>query len=317
MSETKREGVRGYKVFNPNWMCRDFQYEVGKTYTEDVDPQCCGRGFHFCTKLLDCFQYYPFISNYKVAEVEALGDIAFDEEDSMCCTNKIHIIRELTWEEVLDLINTGEHNTGFSNSGNSNKGNWNSGNGNTGDCNSGDGNSGNWNTGNWNSGKWNTGSCNSGHYNSGNYNSGSSNSGHRNTGNRNTGNDNIGSRNSGDWNKTSYSNGCFNTDLPKIFLFNQPSDWTYQDWLHSDARSILSRCPKTLTWTNDEDMTENEKEIHPEYSMTGEFLKQTKELKAIRQEWWNSLPVEEKAMVKAIPNFDADIFYECTGIKVN
>ena len=24
--------IQAYKVFNPNWKCRDFQYEVGKTY---------------------------------------------------------------------------------------------------------------------------------------------------------------------------------------------------------------------------------------------------------------------------------------------
>lgn len=24
------EPIKGYKVFNPDWTCRDFQYEVGK-----------------------------------------------------------------------------------------------------------------------------------------------------------------------------------------------------------------------------------------------------------------------------------------------
>ena len=24
--------MKGYKVFNPDWTCRNFQYEVGKTY---------------------------------------------------------------------------------------------------------------------------------------------------------------------------------------------------------------------------------------------------------------------------------------------
>ena len=64
--------MRGYKVFNPDWTCRGFQFEVGKTFTEDVTPVCCDRGFHFCTKAADCFKYYDFDPDNKVAEVEAL-----------------------------------------------------------------------------------------------------------------------------------------------------------------------------------------------------------------------------------------------------
>lgn len=32
------EPIKGYKVFNPDWTCRDFQYEVGKTFEDDVTP---------------------------------------------------------------------------------------------------------------------------------------------------------------------------------------------------------------------------------------------------------------------------------------
>lgn len=104
--------VKGHKVFNEDWTCRGFQYEVGKTYTENIEPSCCNKGFHFCTKALDCFSYYTFNPNNKVAEVEALGDISTHGGDSKCCTNKIHIIREITWKEVLELVNTGGNCTG-------------------------------------------------------------------------------------------------------------------------------------------------------------------------------------------------------------
>ena len=40
--------MEGYKVFEPDWTCRGFQYEVGKIFEEDVTPSCCNRGFHFC-----------------------------------------------------------------------------------------------------------------------------------------------------------------------------------------------------------------------------------------------------------------------------
>lgn len=35
------------------------------------------------------------------------------------------------------------------------------------------------------------------------------------------------------------------------------------------------------------------------------------------QLWWNGLSDCDKQIIKSIPNFDPDIFYECTGIKVN
>ena len=117
--------MKGYKVFNKDWTCREFQYEVGKTYEMKEDPVCCKRGFHFCRKLIDCFNYYRFDSENKVAEIEAMG--AIDKRDSKFCTNKIKIIRELTWYEVLDLVNTGDENTGNKNTGNKNTGNKNTG----------------------------------------------------------------------------------------------------------------------------------------------------------------------------------------------
>ena len=293
--------MKGYKVFNSDWTCRGFQFEVGKVFEEDVTPVCCDRGFHFCTKASDCFRYYSFDPDNKVAEVEALGDIDTQDDDSKCCTNKIHIIREITWQEVLDLVNLGKACTGLCNSGNRNSGDWNSG-----DWNSGNRNSGNRNSGDWNSGDWNSGNRNSGNRNSGDWNSGDWNSGNRNSGDCN----------SGDWNKTCFSNGCFNTESPKIFLFNKPSDWTYQDWLNSDARYILMDCPSNvLSWIWEDDMTDEEKEQHPEYSVTGGFLKHI-EKETGRQMWWDGLSDRKKTIVMNLPNFDKDIFKEITGIDV-
>ena len=278
--------MKGFKVFNPDWTCRGFQFEVGKTFEENVEPRCCDRGFHFCIKAADCFKYYDFNSNNKVAEVEALGVVDTESDNSKCCTNKIHIIRELTWHEVLDLVNLGKDCTGLCNSGNCNSGN----------CNSGDCNSGNCNSGNCNSGDWNSGDCNSGNCNSGDWNSGNC--------------------NSGDWNKTTYSNGCFNTESPKIFLFNKPSDWTYQDWLDSDARYILNRIPSNvLEWIWSDGMTDEEKVAHPEHRVTSGYLKHI-EKETGRQMWWDGLSDKEKETVMNLPNFDKNIFKEITGIEV-
>lgn len=314
--------MKGYKVFNPDWTCRGFQFEVGKIFTEDVTPVCCDRGFHFCAKITDCFKWYDFDPKNKVAEVEAFGDIDTSNNDSMCSTNKIHIIRELTWHEVLDLANSGkactglrnngDKNSGNGNTGNRNSGNHNSNNCNSGNCNNGDKNSGDCNSGNRNSGHYNRGNCNSGNHNRGDDNSGDDNKGHYNSGNYNRGD-----YNSGDWNKTCFSNGCFNTELPNIFLFNKPSGWTYQDWLNSDARHILMGCPAHITaWVWNFDMTDEERQQHPEYSATGGFLRDIEE-EIERQEWWDGLTKERKNIVMSLPNFDKNIFKEITGIDVD
>ena len=293
--------MKGYKVFNSDWTCRDFQFEVGKVFEEDVTPVCCDKGFHFCTKASDCFSYYDFDPNNKVAEVEALGEIDSNDEDSKCCTNKIKIVREINWQKVLELVNLGKACTGLCNSGNRNSGDWNSGNRNSGNRNSGDCNSGDWNSGNRNSGDWNSGDWNSGNRNSGDWNSGDWNSG---------------DWNSGDWNKTCFSNGCFNTESPKIYLFNKPSNWNYSDWLNSDARYILMNCPSNvLSWIWEDDMTDEEKEQHPEYLATGGFLKHIEE-ETGRQMWWDGLSDVQKDSVMQLPNFDKDIFKEITGISI-
>ena len=91
----------GYKAFNNDLSCRDFQYEVGKTYEMYDKPKCCFKGFHFCKDLKDCFLYYKF--GLRICEVESLGDLDSGDEKKFC-TNKIKIIRELSFEEVCDTI---------------------------------------------------------------------------------------------------------------------------------------------------------------------------------------------------------------------
>ena len=327
MSETGV--VKGFKVFNPDWTCnpngKPFQYEVGGIYEEDVKPMVCDRGFHFCEKAADCFNYYQFNPENKVAEVIALGEV--DSDGTKSCTNKIQIVREIPWQELLEIVNTGKGCTGLCNSGNRNSGDWNSGDRNSGDRNSGDWNSGNCNSGNCNSGDWNSGNCNSGDWNSGNRNSGNRNSGDRNSGNRNSGDRNSGNcnsgdrnsgdRNSGDWNKTNFSNGCFNTVEPKIYLFNKPSEWTYRDWLNSEARYLLNQIPgDVLEYIWLDDMTDEEKAAHPEAETTGGYLKvlDNSECAVI---WWRGLSDRQKNIIAAIPNFDKAIFKEITGIDVD
>ena len=262
--------VKGYKVFNPDWTCKGKQYTCPGTFEEFVNPSVCNVGMHFCKNAADCFRYYDFDPNNHVAEVIAHGTVA--EGEDKCATNKLEIVREIPWAEVLEIVNTGKACTGRCNSGDCNSGNWNSGNRNSGNRNSGD-----WNSGNRNSGDWN----------------------------------------SGDWNKTSFSNGCFNTASPKIYMFNKPTDWTLEQWFNCRARYLLNQiedCPLEYVWFDT--MSDEEKAAHPEAETTGGYLKERTTADNARK-WWAGLSADDRNIIFSLPNFDAAIFKEITGIDVD
>ena len=311
----KKSVVHGYKVFNPDWTCGDKQYTCPGKFEEKGRLKIDRHGMHFCQTIVDCFNYCSFNPRNKVAEVIAYGKVL--KEDDEICTDKLEIVREIPWDEVLRLANIGNHNTGFGNTGNANTGKKNTGYCNVGDYNIGDRNVGNCNVGYCNIGIYNTGDYNDGDKNTGDRNIGYKNTGDCNNGNYNTGDWNIGNCNTGDWNKSSFSIGCFNTVEPKIMLFNKPSDITYRDWLDSDARWLLLHVPKDVVrWICSENMTDEEKAEHPTHETTGGYLKELDESDCA-QIWWDNLPECDKNTILSIPNFDAEIFEECTGIKVN
>lgn len=261
---------KGYKVFDKNWCCRGFQYEVGKTYTHEGEIKLCTAGFHFCENLIDCFDYYPFNKETNVAEIIARGDIITDGKKSV--TNIIDIVRELDWSEVLKIVNFGIDNNGRGTTGDCNTGDFN-----TGDQNTGDRNTGNFNTGNRNTGDYNTGYGNTGYYNAGDCNTGDFNAGDRNTGDYNTGDCNTGM-----WNHTSYSSGYFNTCESPLIVFNQPVNMTRDEFLTLLGVRII----KELSVTKN------------------------------AQKWYDALSPQNKQAIKDIPNFNAEIFKQITGIDV-
>ena len=242
--------VKGYKVFNPDWTCKGKQYTCPGTFEEFVNPSVCNVGMHFCKNAADCFRYYDFDPNNHVAEVIAHGTVA--EGEDKCATNKLEIVREIPWTEVLEIVNTGKACTGR--------------------CNSGNRNSGNRNSGDWNS---------------------------------------------GDWNKTSFSNGCFNTASPKIYMFNKPTDWTLEQWFNCRARYLLNQiedCPLEYVWFDT--MSDEEKAAHPEAETTGGYLKERTTADNARK-WWAGLSADDRNIIFSLPNFDAAIFKEITGIDVD
>ena len=228
--------MKGYKVFNPDWTCREFQYEVEKTYEHNGSLEVCGSGFHFCEKAVDCFNYYSFDPNNKVAEVEATGDVLTDGDKSV--TNKLVIVREVEWSELLNIVNTGKGNTGNSNSGNNN---------------------------------------------------------------------------SGDWNSTNYSSGIFNSKEEKIIIFNRPSEMTLSEFRNSKYAILLRKGFELTKWINYEDLPEHERNEKTK-ACGGKVI--TKSYKQAWKDKWDATSDEDRQIIMSMPNFDAEVFYEITGIRV-
>jgi len=212
-----RNYTKGFKAFDKGLVCRGFQFEEGKEYFVDGEPVLCENGFHFCKDLVLTLEYYPDFDNNEYAEVEAVGDIVYEEPTQhKCCTNRIRIVRVIPREELLKMVD----------------GNSNSGYGNSGDGNSGD-------------------------------------------------------RNSGDWNACDYETGAFNSEQSDyIRVFNKPclrSDWENArkpDFLYFDIDATIG-------------------------------------YKASLQKSFESADAEQIAMLKALPNFDADVFFEISGIRID
>ena len=201
------------------------------------------------------------------------------------------------------------HNSGYHNSGNYNTGNYNTGNDNTGDyntgnCNSGDYNSGYHNSGNYNTGDYNTGNCNNGDYNSGYHNSGDYNSGNY---------------NSGDYNSGNYNSGICNTNSPKVRMFNHETEFDFNDEAIVRFRQIVFDCPQSYKYSDFIDkskMSEEEIMEHPECETIGGYNKIVI-VEADKQKWWDEdVSDDDKEFIKSLPYFDADIFYECVGVRV-
>ena len=191
------------------------------------------------------------------------------------------------------------------------------GNFNIGDFNIGDCNTGEFNTGDWNAGDYNTGDYNTGKWNTGNYNTGDCNTGDYNTGNYNTGNWNTGNWNTGNWNTGNWNTGYFNTITPNtILVFNK--ECNREEWNKAKKPTFIYF--DLIDWVDEEDMTEEEKQRYPEYKTTGGYLKEY-EYKEAFQKSFNELNAEEKKkqveLLKALPNFDKDVFFEISGIDID
>jgi hypothetical protein len=287
--------VRGYKGFEKGLLCRGYQYELGKDFYYKGDIELCQSGFHFCKNLSDVYSYYGFNDDTVVCEVETVGDVIDEECGNKSVTNHLKLVRMLNAEQKAN-------NNGSGNTGHSNTGEWN-----TGNCNTGE-----WNTGEWNTGHRNTGNCNTGEWNTGEWNTGYSNTGHSNTGHSNTGHRNTGHWNTGEWNTASFHVGSFNTkDAEEVLVFNKLCKKDVWD----NAEKPNCFYFDTKQYIPFEEMTEEEKNKYPSAKVCGGYVKDIPHKEA----WAKALKdisKEDIKMIKNLPNWDAGVWEEITGVKL-
>ena len=149
----------------------------------------------------------------------------------------------------------------------------------------------------------NTENCNTGYRNTENCN----------TGYRNTGNWNTGYRNTGNWNITNYETGYFNTvQSETVRVFNK--EYSRKDWNSFDKPCFIYDLILT-EWVYESDMSETEKQNNQTYKTTGGYLKTWTYKEAWKNAWDNRKDYDLEKLL-ALPNFDADVFLEISGIDV-
>ena len=147
-----------------------------------------------------------------------------------------------------------------------------------------------------------------------NGNTGLFNIGRNNSGNGNSGDNNSGNANSGDWNKCDGSNGIFCTEEPKIRIFDKDTDMTLNEFRKSKYGKALRSVKLELTkWI---EYTEEEKKEDDKKRLIGGYLKEYSYKEACAN-WWSELTEENREIIKSIPNFDKEKFYEITGINID
>ena len=85
--------MKCFKGFDKDLKCRDFQYEIGKEYTEEK-AGICNYGFHACEFPMDVFNYYP-PSDSRYCEVELEANNQKSSDDSKRVGKKISVKAEI------------------------------------------------------------------------------------------------------------------------------------------------------------------------------------------------------------------------------
>lgn len=115
--------ITGYKAFyqdkkglycQPCTNGKKYRYKEGEICEIKGELKICKNGIHFCENLKDVFDYYPLVQWVKVYKVEILGDVI--KKDNKSCTNKLKILEEVTFEEIVNRSNGVNNSDGVNDS---------------------------------------------------------------------------------------------------------------------------------------------------------------------------------------------------------
>ena len=95
--------MTGYKGFDKDLKCRDFQFEVGKEYEHDGKVKLCKSGFHFCENPQGVFGHYAPGNGSRFAVVEADEVSDERESDSKRVAKKLKIKSEISVFEMCRI----------------------------------------------------------------------------------------------------------------------------------------------------------------------------------------------------------------------
>ena len=90
----------GFKAMNADMTCRDYQFELGKTYQINNEKPlnlCSESGFHFCLNFEDVFDYYNWHSS-RVFKIKTEAKVL--TEDNKSITKEITILEEVTKQDI-------------------------------------------------------------------------------------------------------------------------------------------------------------------------------------------------------------------------
>ena len=122
--------IEGYKIFNDDMTCRDFQFKMGMNELGNSDPLIlCENGFHFCKYPSGVWAYYETGRVFRIRAYDVLNHPIVPGAACKMVCRKIEIVEEVfpNGNGNTGRRNTGDRNTGSRNTGDGNCGNRNPG----------------------------------------------------------------------------------------------------------------------------------------------------------------------------------------------
>ena len=183
----------------------------------------------------------------------------------------------------------------------------------TGDWSTGDRSTADRSTGHQSTGYGSTGDQSTGYGSTGDQSTGDRSTGDQSTGYGSTGYGSAGYRSTGNWSISSYSTGHFSTeDYAGFGAFNKPC--TPDEWANADKPNWLYF--DLTEWVSTDNMSDQEKEDNPSYKTTEGYLRIYGYQEAFQRSY-NAASREDQLNIKELPNFDADVFFTISGIRID